>query len=301
MESTSSASDADGGELSYLLSYSWDGGASWVPLNGEMGEEQLSYRFDLSNIPGGDDCRVRLIATDGWNRVEVVSEQFVVPTKVPSAQIFKPEDGSVFYVGPWGDEVVFNGFVFDAEDGFLSSDALVWSSTIDGQLGVEEAFALTEMSEGEHVIRLSGTDSDGQTAEATVSVTILAGYVDEDQDGLPDNWELKFLDTLDSGAEDDPDRDGYTNLDEFRGFGHPGGMSTTALRGDLNQDGEVSEDDVELCLRMSKGLGFTVYETYYVSPYPPWLVWRADMDNNGSIDIQDGIRILRMTQGLDPM
>ena len=45
-----------------------------------------------------------------------------------------------------------------------------------------------------------------------------AGDLDDDNDGMPDSWELEYgLDPLDPADFDqDPDGDGYTNLEEFR-------------------------------------------------------------------------------------
>ncbi|MFQ5884459.1 MAG: hypothetical protein ACE5IO_05100 [Thermoplasmata archaeon] len=38
---------------------------------------------------------------------------------------------------------------------------------------------------------------------------------DSDQDGLPDWWELEYFGDLSYGADDDPDNDGFTNLEEY--------------------------------------------------------------------------------------
>jgi subtilisin-like proprotein convertase family protein len=38
---------------------------------------------------------------------------------------------------------------------------------------------------------------------------------DSDSDGLPDNWETLYFGNLNQGANDDPDGDGFTNLQEF--------------------------------------------------------------------------------------
>ncbi len=42
--------------------------------------------------------------------------------------------------------------------------------------------------------------------------------VDEDEDNLPDDWEIKYFGSIDKySAEDDPDADGYSNLEEYLG------------------------------------------------------------------------------------
>lgn len=38
---------------------------------------------------------------------------------------------------------------------------------------------------------------------------------DFDQDGLPDWWESEYFGDLSYGADDDPDNDGFTNLEEY--------------------------------------------------------------------------------------
>ena len=38
---------------------------------------------------------------------------------------------------------------------------------------------------------------------------------DSDGDGLPDLWELEYFGDLSYGADDDPDLDDFTNLEEY--------------------------------------------------------------------------------------
>lgn len=46
-------------------------------------------------------------------------------------------------------------------------------------------------------------------------VEIRDSFMDSDEDGLPDSWEIKFWGNLDQTAEDDPDGDGWNNLKEY--------------------------------------------------------------------------------------
>lgn len=39
--------------------------------------------------------------------------------------------------------------------------------------------------------------------------------LDEDNDGLPDYWEINYFGDLSEGPEDNYDNDGYSNLDEY--------------------------------------------------------------------------------------
>ena len=54
---------------------------------------------------------------------------------------------------------------------------------------------------------LNGTDATTGEVDAI--------NVDSDGDGLPDFWEIDFFGNLDQGAGDDPDGDGFTNLQEY--------------------------------------------------------------------------------------
>jgi len=44
---------------------------------------------------------------------------------------------------------------------------------------------------------------------------------DTDQDGLPDSWEIHYFGDLSFDADDDPDVDGFTNLEELVAGSNP--------------------------------------------------------------------------------
>ena len=58
-----SASDADGDAMTYTVSYSSDGGNSFLPL--EVDLEATEFAFDASQIAGGDNVYIEVLATDG--------------------------------------------------------------------------------------------------------------------------------------------------------------------------------------------------------------------------------------------
>lgn len=88
---------------------------------------------------------------------------------LPTATINLPVDASVYSEG---DLVTYNGTGIDEEDGTLSGGALVWSSSIDGMIGIGGSVRDIPMSTGTHTITLTVTDSDGGTASAAVSITL---------------------------------------------------------------------------------------------------------------------------------
>jgi hypothetical protein len=60
-------------------------------------------------------------------------------------------------------------------------------------------------------------DSEGHAAASSLFTVVPAG-VDTDGDGLPDEWEIRYFGSTNApqgGPEDDPDRDGLTNLSEY--------------------------------------------------------------------------------------
>lgn len=95
--------------------------------------------------------------------------------QAPTCSISLPVDGTTY---AFGQQVVFTGAASDPEDGTLMGNSILWSSTIDGNLGNGSPgnptlyFATTGLSAGIHTIRLTATDSQGATAFATVGITI---------------------------------------------------------------------------------------------------------------------------------
>jgi hypothetical protein len=65
-------SDIDGDQLTYDVFYSADGGAHWIPLAFDL--NQTTLLWDTSNMAKGSDYLVRVIANDGLNTAEIISE-----------------------------------------------------------------------------------------------------------------------------------------------------------------------------------------------------------------------------------
>jgi len=89
----------------------------------------------------------------------------------PTATITSPSDGSTYNEG---DTITFSGTGSDAEDGILTGSSLVWTSSIDGQIGTGESFTKNELSAGTHTITLTATDSESAIGSDTVSITVFA-------------------------------------------------------------------------------------------------------------------------------
>jgi hypothetical protein len=87
----------------------------------------------------------------------------------PTAHITGPANNSSFAQGA---SVAFAGTGTDPEDGDLTGASLVWTSSLDGQIGTGTSFSTTALSVGTHVITLTVTDSEGAHGTATITVII---------------------------------------------------------------------------------------------------------------------------------
>ena len=101
----------------------------------------------------------------------------------PAVVIAAPAPGSTVMEGS---TVRFEGSATDPQDGRINGPALVWTSSIDGELGSGESLESTGLSVGIHTVVLSATDSDGNRGQASVSLGI---------------QELDFLDGTVANAE----------------------------------------------------------------------------------------------------
>jgi murein DD-endopeptidase MepM/ murein hydrolase activator NlpD len=90
----------------------------------------------------------------------------------PSVTITTPANGATF---AQGQEVTFEGVASDPEDGFLTGQALVWRSNLDGDLGTGIALSRSDLSVGGHLIMLTATDSEGATGDAAVGISVRSG------------------------------------------------------------------------------------------------------------------------------
>ena len=116
---------------------------------------------------------ITLTVTDGGGLTNSVTKQVTIPTSAanqpPTATITAPPNGSSFAQGA---SVSFAGSGQDPEDGALTGGSLVWTSSIDGQIGTGTGFSTSTLSVGIHTITLKATDSQAAFGTATRTITI---------------------------------------------------------------------------------------------------------------------------------
>ena len=161
-------SDLDGDALSYSVSYSSDGGSSWVLLVTGLSDTTLDLEVDA--LAGSTDARFRVIATDGVNTAfDETPMPIGIPNKAPLVVITEPSNNVVFSPGAL---VVLKGSATDLEDGNLPDEALHWISNRQGSLGIGPSLPLTSLENGWHVITLNVMDSLGIQASETRMIFI---------------------------------------------------------------------------------------------------------------------------------
>ena len=91
------------------------------------------------------------------------------PPQAPLVDIVTPATGSSFAAAQ---QVNFLGSGDDPDGDELPESAFVWTSDLDGQIGIGRLFGTTTLSEGVHSITLVVTDPQGLTGTATAIITI---------------------------------------------------------------------------------------------------------------------------------
>jgi hypothetical protein len=183
---TWAGSDPDSDELTYTVEYSHDNGQNWGMISIDQTATELL--LDAPLLPGGDNCLVKVIASDGWNQGEDISGPFSVPTKPPTVSIVYPPDGAVLLrsAGLQGQCVAR-----DPETGEIADPkAIVWSSDGDGVLGSGSVLGFN-LSLGPHVLTVTATDPEGKTATDQVNITVSAHACD-----LNFDERIDFLDMM---------------------------------------------------------------------------------------------------------
>ncbi len=100
----------------------------------------------------------------------------VTPSSNPTVQsltisITSPANNATYNRGQ---TIQFTASAVDPVDGTLSGNALSWTSSIDGSIGLGASFSLNSLSIGKHDITLTAKDSAGVIQTATVSIEVQA-------------------------------------------------------------------------------------------------------------------------------
>lgn len=146
------ATHAEGLQLHFFLRYSHDGGRRWNRITLRTGRPAIE--LDLDALPGGTDCRLAVVASDGVNTTVVESAPFSVPLKPCRATVLGPADGARLGVD---EPARLRGQGYWLEENRVETEHLTWTSSRDGELGRGVALDV-RLSAGAHEIRLVAGD-----------------------------------------------------------------------------------------------------------------------------------------------
>lgn len=146
-------------------------------LNGQIGTGPSFQRDNLAE--GTHTITLEAADSDGLKGVATVtlvvraraSQPPTQPNQPPVPSIFEPDNGRSFAQGA---AVQFQGGAIDPEDGALSGSSLVWTSSLNGQIGTGPGFPRSDLSVGAHAITLRATDSKEEARSVTVNISITA-------------------------------------------------------------------------------------------------------------------------------
>ncbi len=228
-----SASDPDSDPLTFMLMAQCEGSGGWTPSGLEVTGTSLS--LDTADLPGGNTCDLRIIASDGrWSSSDDSDASFRIAPHPPEVEILSPVEGASFETGI---EVAMAGMAIDQDGDDLAVQDYVWSSDLAGLLGTGDRLSVHDLPVGSHDLTLTVTDSGSLQGSATVSIVVTSA-LDADNDSLPDWWEQRWGTQL--GVKDDtadPDVDGLTNAEELA-------HGTDPMTRDSDSDGWLDGQEV---------------------------------------------------------
>jgi alkaline phosphatase len=163
----------DSGEYLYA-EWSTDGSV-WNTL--ETTQDTVWASRDLVCAAGADNSagfrlrfRTNANRTDEYayvDAVEIIGIPLGQVNNPPSVTITLPTNGATFASDA---SIAFEGTATDVEDGTLTAN-LEWQSSIDGLIGTGGSFSAI-LSDGDHIITASVTDSGGEIDTAFVNITV---------------------------------------------------------------------------------------------------------------------------------
>jgi len=148
--------------IRYFIDYSC-GRERWEPLSLGISEPRLTV--DFAQLAGGEQCRVAVTASNGLRSSRVESAPFRVPEKPCAAIILQPINGDE--VQP---QVVLVGNGWWREEGRAETEALTWTSDVQGELGRGQTLAV-QLEPGTHRITLHAGSGE-RTGEESVTVYV---------------------------------------------------------------------------------------------------------------------------------
>jgi hypothetical protein len=153
----------------FRLSYSHDDGRTWQLMVPPTAEREVTVNFD--EYPGGEQCRIAVLATNGTRSSEAISAAFKVAEKSCRALIQNPPPDARLD----SSDVVLIGNGWWLESMHPELDDLEWISDREGPLGRGRSIR-AHLSPGHHVITMRAGRGP-RAGEASVEVDVAPDQV----------------------------------------------------------------------------------------------------------------------------
>lgn len=192
------ASHPQGLELEYAISYSGDGGETFRPI--AVGIKNSRYEGQLGLGASSGSIRIRVVASDGFNRVHDTSDDISVDDAARRIVIIQPHRGQII---PEGKKLRLTAIANDLEQGSIALTAgnTLWRLNDEVILGngndidiskieltTPRGTVVTPLPVGAHRLTVEVTLSAGHKLTDEIPIEIAA---DSDRDGIPDDVEIE--------------------------------------------------------------------------------------------------------------
>lgn len=177
-----------------------DEGEFSLDIEQKTGNETTTVQYQNISITKNTTAGVSLnqatinatmeIDLDGDDEIDEIKSYDSIETNyAPNATIILPENNSTYV---YGDEIKFNGTGTDPEDGVLTNSSLMWTSDIDGLIGIGNEFNISELSGGTHTIEFMVSDTAGLSDIDSVKIHVKCPQKGDKPpcDGKVDDFEL---------------------------------------------------------------------------------------------------------------
>jgi hypothetical protein len=163
-ENTRTISWEVGGTTEYwcCVELTCNDGNTWIRLNEP--EKNTAFSFDASKYGGGDNCRLRVMITDGFNTSLTETDSFSLPLKPPQVALLNFDDGAEFIAGQTYDLKAVPVYIV----GVPHQTELLWFLD-DKEIGKGKKVSV-QFEEGKHKIRIVPE----KFKEAAVVVQVIA-------------------------------------------------------------------------------------------------------------------------------
>jgi hypothetical protein len=151
--------------LHFLLAFDNTRAGRWQPVS--FVTPNTSARIDVDRLPGGNQCCIRLLCSDGFHTVYADSSIFALEPRPCQAFILDPEDGHRLAAGS---ALELSGQGYWMEEDRAEYDDLFWWSSLDGELGRGQTLTVV-LSGGLHQITLRA-GRDDRMSESSIDVFV---------------------------------------------------------------------------------------------------------------------------------